>query len=66
MKIGIKWNGSVADVFVNGSKVVSGTPFTTTNMENLYIQASDVTKNIECVTLYPSPLSDANCIILTT
>jgi hypothetical protein len=65
-KIAIKWNGSTADVFVNGTKVVSATSFTATNMEFLYGQASDVPKFIQQMALYPSPLSDANCIALTT
>jgi hypothetical protein len=66
VKIAIKWNGTTADVFVNGTKVVSATAFTTTNMEFLCGQGSDVPKFIQQMALYPTPLSDTDCIALTT
>jgi hypothetical protein len=66
VKIAIKWNGSTADVFVNGTKQVSATAFTATNMENLIGGATDVPKFIQQMALYPSPLSDTDCTTLTT
>jgi hypothetical protein len=65
-KVAIKWNGTTADVFVNGTKVVSATSFTATNMEFLYGQGFDVPKFIQQMALYPTPLSDTDCIALTT
>lgn len=66
VKIAIKWNGSTADVFQNGVKVVSATSFTPTNMEFLNGFAADVPKYINEMILYPTPLSDTQCIALTT
>lgn len=65
LKIAIKWNGSTADVFVNGSKVVTATSFTTTLMENL-ASGSPVPFYINQMLLAPTPLSDAECIERTT
>jgi hypothetical protein len=66
VKIAIKWNGSTADVFVNGTKVVSATAFTATALEFLNGNAADVPKFIPQMKLYNQPLSDAECISLTT
>lgn len=66
VKIAIKWNGITADVFVNGTKVVSATTFTTTNMELLNCFTTDVPKFIQQMALYSSPLSDTDCTTLTT
>jgi cytochrome c-type biogenesis protein CcmE len=66
VKIAIKWNGTTADVFVNGTKQVSATAFTTTNMEFLACGSADVPKFIQSMALYPSPLSDTDCTTLTT
>lgn len=65
-KIAIKWNGTSADIFVNGTKQVSATAFTTTNMEFLAGSALDVPKFIQQMALFPTPLSDAQCQTLTT
>ena len=65
VKIAIKWNGSTADIFANGTKVVSATTFTTTNMENL-IGSIGVPIFIQTMALYNTPLSDSECITLTT
>ena len=65
-KIAIKWNGSTADVFVNGTKQVSATSFTATNMEFFNGSGADVTKYIPWMTLYSTPLSDAECAFITT
>jgi hypothetical protein len=66
VKIAIKWNGTSADVFVNGTKQVSATAFTTTIMQFLVGSAADVPKFIQAMALYPSPLSDTDCTTLTT
>jgi hypothetical protein len=66
IKVGIKWNGTTADVFVNGVKVHSATAFTETVMEFLQGDGLDVPKYIKQMALYPIPLSDAECITLTT
>jgi hypothetical protein len=66
VKIAIKWNGTTSDVFANGVKVVTSTAFTGTTMENIIGTAVDVPKYINSMALYPTPLSDADCIELTT
>ena len=65
-KIAIKWDGTNADVFVNGTKVVSATAFAATNMEFFRGLGADVTKYIAQNKFYNQPLSDAECISLTT
>jgi hypothetical protein len=65
-KIAIKWNGTSADVFVNGTKQVSATAFTTTLMEFLAASGTQVPTFIQAMALYPTPLSDADCTALTT
>ena len=66
VKIAIKWNGTTADVFANGTKVVSATAFAATNMEFFRGTGGDVTKYITQNKFYNQPLSDAECISLTT
>ncbi len=66
VKFAIKWNGTTADVFVNGTKEVSATAFTTTNMEYLLGYATDVPKFIQSMALYPTPLSDTDCTTITS
>ena len=65
-KIAIKWNGSTADVFVNGTKVISATSFTPTAMQFLKSQGNLIPIFIQQMALYPTPLSDTACIALTT
>ncbi len=65
-KIAIKWNGTTADVFVDGVKVVSATSFTPTAMENLIGNGANIALNINSTALFPTPLTDAQCIALTT
>lgn len=64
-KIAVKWNGSTADVFANGTKVVSATSFTTTIMEN-FLGSGGVPYFIQQMALFPTPLSDTDCTTLTT
>ncbi len=66
VKIAIKWNGSTADVFVNGTKQVSSTAFTATNMEFLQGDGAQQPAFIQSMALFNYPLSDSDCQLLTT
>ena len=67
VKIAIDWNGTTADVFVNGVKVTTATSFTNTNMEFLNTDGvGGVPKYIKSMMLFPKPLTDQECIALTT
>jgi hypothetical protein len=65
-KIAFKWNGSTADVFANGTKVVSATVFTATQMQDFVTSITGAPKFIQSMALYPTPLSDTDCTTLTT
>jgi hypothetical protein len=65
-KIAIKWNGATADVFVNGVKQVSATVFTETTIQTLDCLAADVPKYINSMALFPTPLTDTQCIAITS
>jgi hypothetical protein len=66
-KIAIKWNGTTADVFENGVKVISATAFNFTAMQFLsHIAPMDTPKNINSMALFPTPLADTQLIALTT
>jgi hypothetical protein len=65
-KIAIKWNGTTADVFVNGVKVVSATAFTTTNMQFLNSTGAGNPININSMALFPTPLTDGEMSMLTS
>jgi hypothetical protein len=66
IKVAIDWNGTTADIFVNGVKVVTATSFPFLAMQLLSINAIDVPKYIRQIALFPTPLTDAECITLTT
>jgi hypothetical protein len=66
VKAAIRWNGANADVFVNGVKVVTGTTFTTTAMQNLIAEGTNRNLQINSMALFPTPLTDTQCIALTT
>jgi hypothetical protein len=66
LKLAIKWNGSTADVFVNGVKVVSATLFAITIMEFLNNTATTVPTFIQQMALFNTVLSDSDCQLLTT
>jgi hypothetical protein len=66
LKIAIDWNGTTADVFVNGVKVTTATPFAITNMQFLFATAEDVPKYVKSMMLFHRPLTDVECIALTT
>jgi hypothetical protein len=66
VKIAIRWNGTIADVFVNGVKQVSASAFTTTLMENLGTRSGEETYQfITQMALWNTPLSDSQCVELT-
>jgi hypothetical protein len=65
LKIIVKWNGTTADIFENGIKVVDATSFTPTEMEFLNSLNADVPKHIKQMALWNKPLTDAQCIALT-
>lgn len=66
-KIAIKWNGTTANVFANGVKVVTASPFTPTALQFLNaIATSGIPYNINEMSLWATPLTDAQCISLTT
>jgi hypothetical protein len=65
VKLAIKWNATTADLFVNGVKVVAATAFTPTAMESLSNNLS-VPLNINSMALFPTALTDTQCIALTT
>jgi len=66
IKVVIKWHGTSADVFVNGTKQVSATAFTTTIMEFINGTGAGIPRWIKTMALYPTPLSDSDCTTLTT
>ena len=66
LKIGVTWNGTTANVWVNGVKVINSTSFTFTAMDYLTAQNGDVQKIIQSQMLFPTPLSDSDIIALTT
>jgi hypothetical protein len=65
-KIAIKWNGTTADVFENGVKVVTATAFTPTAMQNLIGEGQNRAIQFNSMALFPTPLTDTQCIALTT
>jgi hypothetical protein len=65
-KIAIKWNGTTADIFENGVKVIAATAFTPTNLDFLVGNGTDVPKYINEMALFPTPLTDEQCSILTS
>jgi len=65
IKIVFNWNGSTMDVFVNGTKQVTATAFTSTALEFLSAYLCYVPKYIKGIYLFPAPLSDTECTNLT-
>jgi len=65
VKFAIKWNGSTADVFVNGTKEVSATSFTATQLQDLTVNPQ-VPIFVQAMGFYTTPLSDTQCQTLTT
>ena len=65
-KVAIKWNGTTADIFVNGTKQVTATAFTTTLMEFLNGNASGIPRFIQAMGLWSNPQTDQFCQDITT
>lgn len=67
-KLAFKFNGSTLDIFQNGIKVVSATTFvpTLSLMEFIQVTSTGVPKYINSMALFPTPLTDTQCIALTT
>jgi hypothetical protein len=65
-KVVFKWNGTTADIFVNGTKVIAATAFTQTALEYLASANAGRIFNIQQMVLWNTPLTDAQCIQLTS
>jgi hypothetical protein len=65
-KIVIKWNGVNINVFENGIKIANNVAFSLTEMQLLNCSNTDVTRNISQMALFPTPLSDEECILLSS
>jgi len=65
IKVVFNWNGSTMDVFVNGTKQVTATTFTSTALEFLSAYLCYVPKYIKGIYLFPAPLTDTECTNLT-
>jgi hypothetical protein len=64
-KIAIKWNGTTADIFANGTKVVSATSLPFLDFNELS-NGVNMIATINSMALFPTPLTDTQCIALTT
>jgi len=65
-KIAIKWDGTFINYFVNGVKVLTNGSFSITNMNFLNIGSNNAIRNIDSIILFPTLLTDQQCIDLTT
>lgn len=65
LKTAIKWNGSTADVFINGTKVVSATSFTATQLEEFDTNIVASPKYIQAMALFNQPLAGVDMGVLT-
>jgi hypothetical protein len=65
VKLAVKWNGTTADVFVNGVKVVNATAFTATNMDFIYSTAASTPQYINSMALWNTPLTDDELEVIT-
>lgn len=67
IKIAISWNGTNSNLYLNGIKIVTNTSFTATALNFLTLGGGeDVSKSIVAAALFPNPLTDLECIKLTT
>jgi hypothetical protein len=64
-KIAFKWNGATMDIFENGFKVIADSVFTSTDL-NFFNGIASTPFFINSMLLAPTPLTDAECIQLTT
>lgn len=65
-KIAFKWNGATLDIFVNAVKVVNAASFTPTAMQNLIGEGQNRAAYINEMALFPTPLTDAQCLLITS
>jgi hypothetical protein len=65
VKLAIKWDTSNANIFANGSKVVNSSAFTGFNMQYLSTGTLGVSTYIKSMLLFPTPLTDTECIAIT-
>ena len=65
-KVLVKWNGVTCDFFINGTKYDAGTSFPYVNLNFLVFNGGDLPKYIKSNLLFPIPLTDSECIELTT
>ena len=65
-KLAFKWDGQYVNVFENGVKVVSNFSFGLFNLEVLSASSLTTTIRIASIDLFNTPLTDAECIELTT
>jgi len=64
VKIAIKWNGTTADVFVNGTKFVSATAFPATQLQ-FFGTLIQVPRFIQAMALFNQPLAGVDMGVLT-
>jgi hypothetical protein len=64
-KIAFKWNGATMDIFENGFKVIADSVFTSTDL-NFFNGIAATPYFISSMLLAPTPLTDDECIQLTT
>jgi hypothetical protein len=64
-KIAIKWNGTTADIFANGTKVVSATSLPFLDLNELG-NGVNMIATINSMALFPTPLTDGECSMLTS
>jgi len=65
-KIIIKWDGTLLNAWENGTQVITNLSFSITNMELINGDFSLVPNYISQMALWNTPLSDAQCIALTS
>ena len=65
-KLALKWDGTTLNIFENGIKVRNNIPFTVTQMEFFRTNDTDIRKFCKSNILFPMPLTDEECINLTT
>ena len=65
IKVAFSWNGTTLDLWVNGTKEIDAMAFTFTDMEFLGSNL-DVSYIVQNELIFPTALSDADAIALTT
>jgi hypothetical protein len=65
-KIAITWNGTLGNIYVNGVKVITGAAFNVTGLDSLVGGGTANRFIFNQSALFPAPLTDEECITLTT